>query len=217
MKAESIVVGIYGRVSTMDGETSNQLNQLRAFCAKQGWRVESEYVDHAVSGAKSGATRPEFARMMQDASKRKFDVLLFWSLDRLSREGVAQTLDYLNRLGAWGVGFRSYSEPYLDSLGVFKDAVLAILACIAKQERIRISERTKAGLERVKRAGVRLGRPALQKQVIERIRQLRATGKSVRETAKAFDVSVGVVSKHARHNQSSSLTFRGEVARAELL
>lgn len=66
--------------------------------------------------------------MMKDASQRKFDLLLFWSLDRLSREGVSQTLDYLNRLQSWGAGFRSFSEPYLDSLGVFKDAVLAILA-----------------------------------------------------------------------------------------
>ena len=155
----------------------------------------TEYVDQGQSGAKAGSLRPEFSRMMQDASQRRFDLLLFWSLDRLSREGVAQTLDYLNRLNAWGIGFRSFSEPYLDSLGVFKDAVLAILACIAKQERIRISERTKAGLERARRAGKVLGRPGIKAGVVEQIREMRAAGRTVRETARACGVSVGMVCK----------------------
>jgi DNA invertase Pin-like site-specific DNA recombinase len=190
-----LVVGIYGRVSTTEQETSNQLVQLREFAAKHEWTVAAEYVDRGQSGAKAGSTRPEFARMMRDASQRRFDLLLFWSLDRLSREGVSQTLDYLNRLSGWGVGFRSFTEPYLDSLGVFKDAVLAILACIAKQERIRISERTKAGLERARRNGKRLGRIATKAAVVELIRQMRASGKTVRETAKVCGVSVGTVCK----------------------
>lgn len=193
-----LAVGIYGRCSTTEQEISNQLVQLREFAAKHEWPVAAEYVDHGQSGAKAGSARPEFAKMMRDASQRRFDLLLFWSLDRLSREGVSQTLDYLNRLGAWGVGFRSFTEPYLDSLGVFKDAVLAILACIAKQERIRISERTKAGLERAKRNGKTLGRPGIKAEVVEQIRQMRAMGKTVRETARACGVSVGTVCKVQR-------------------
>ncbi|MDD2710728.1 MAG: recombinase family protein [Verrucomicrobiae bacterium] len=190
-------IAIYSRVSTDKQDAENQLAQLRDFASKQGWQIAGEYIDHAVSGTKAGASRPAFARMMQDASQRRFDVLLFWSLDRLSREGVSATLDYLNRLSGWGVGFRSFSEPYLDSLGVFKDAVLAILACIAKQERIRISERTKAGLERAKRHGKRLGRPGISEAVAEQIRSLRAVGVSVREVAQKCGVSVGLVAKLA--------------------
>ena len=78
---------------------------------------------------------------------RQFDLVLFWSLDRLSREGVLETLS------SYGVGWKSFTEQYLDSCGVFRDAVLSILATIAKQERIRLSERTMAGLEKARREG----------------------------------------------------------------
>lgn len=200
MNKAKLRVGIYSRVSTDRQETENQLSQLREFAARQEWTTAAEYIDHGISGAKSGSSRPEFSKMMRDASQRKFDLLLFWSLDRLSREGVSQTLDYLNRLQSWGVGFRSFSEPYLDSLGVFKDAVLAILACIAKQERIRISERTKAGLERVRRNGKRLGRPAIPLELIAKIRQLRTTGRTIRDVAAECGVSTGMVCKLCPHH-----------------
>jgi len=73
--------------------------------------------------------------MFKAASQRKFDVLLFWSLDRLSREGVLETLQHLNRLTSHGVNYRSFTEQYFDSCGIFKDAVISILATVAKQER----------------------------------------------------------------------------------
>jgi DNA invertase Pin-like site-specific DNA recombinase len=97
--------------------------------------------------------------MFAAASRREFDVVLFWALDRFSREGVLNTLQYLQRLTAWGVGYRSFTEQYLDSCGLFKDAVISILATIAKQERIRLSERTIAGLERARSKGRIAGRP----------------------------------------------------------
>ena len=143
---------IYARVSTKDGrqDVENQLAQLRAFAVTQSWEVVREYVDH-----ESGSTdaRPQFKSVFNDASQRRFDVLLFWSLDRLSREGVLATLQHLNRLTSYGVGYRSFTEQYFDSCGIFSDAVIAIIATVAKQERIRISERTKAGLERARRNG----------------------------------------------------------------
>jgi DNA invertase Pin-like site-specific DNA recombinase len=99
--------------------------------------------------------------MFADARARKFDLVLFWSLDRLSREGVSATLGYLARLTDAGVDWRSYTEEYLDSTGVFRDAVIAILAVIAKQERIRRSERAAAAIARLRGQGRtdHLGRP----------------------------------------------------------
>ena len=131
---------LYARVSTKDKgqETENQLVQLREFAAKQGWQITREYID-CETGSKSD--RQEFQAMFADASRRKFDLVLFWSLDRLSREGVLETLQHLNRLTACGVGYKSFTEQYLDSCGIFKDAVIGILAVIAKQERVRLSER----------------------------------------------------------------------------
>src|ERR1700684_4510708 len=87
-----IAVAIYARVSTTTQETLNQLAQLREFCHRQGWQVPIEYIDHETGSA---AARADFQKMLLHASQRKFDVLLFWSLDRLTREGTLATLQYL--------------------------------------------------------------------------------------------------------------------------
>ena len=79
----------------------------------------------------------------------------------MTREGTFATLQYLRRLSDLGIKFKSYTEQYVDSLGVFGEAIIGILAAV-EQERIRISERTKAGLERVRKKGKRLGRPHLK-------------------------------------------------------
>jgi DNA invertase Pin-like site-specific DNA recombinase len=191
MKPHRIV--LYARVSTKDKgqDHRNQLHQLRDFAKAQGWDIIREYIDHA-SGKRGD--RPQFQTMMKAASMREFDLVLFWSLDRLSREGVLQTLTYLQTLTSYGVGWRSFTEQYLDSCGVFRDAVLSILATIAKQERIRLSERTIAGLEQARRRGAAIGRPKL---VIDRakVRELRAEGKSLPAIAREMDLSITTVAR----------------------
>src|SRR6516164_1517075 len=149
---------IYARVSTKDGrqDTENQLRQLRAFAETQGWTVVHEYVDRA-SGKRGD--RQQFQKMFEAASRREFDILLFWSLDRLSREGTVETLNHLQRLTNYGVHWRSFTEQYLDSTGIFREAVIGILAAVAKQERVRISERVQAGLARARKEGRIGGRP----------------------------------------------------------
>jgi DNA invertase Pin-like site-specific DNA recombinase len=178
-------IAIYARVSTDKQDTENQLVQLREFAAKQGWTVVGEYTDYE-SGSKSD--RAEFQRMFADASKRRFDLLLFWALDRLSREGVLETLQHLNRLTSYGIGFRSYTEQFFDSCGIFREAVIAIMATLAKQERVRRAERTKAGLARVRAAGKRLGRPKLTVNASE-VARLRAAGISGRAIAAKLGLS----------------------------
>jgi DNA invertase Pin-like site-specific DNA recombinase len=166
--------GLYVRVSTSKQETDNQLHQLRNFARRLSWTIFAEYVDE-LSGKNSD--RAAFQRMFRDASQRRFDVLLFWSLDRLSREGALETLQHLNRLNGYGVQWRSFTECYLDSTGTFRDAIISFLATLAKQERIRLSERTKAGLERARKQGKVLGRPRVAVDATE-IREQRAQGLS---------------------------------------
>jgi hypothetical protein len=103
-------VALYARVSTKDGrqDTENQLIALREYCAKQCWEVAGEYVDHETGGH---SRRPHFQQMFADARQRKFDLVLFWSLDRLSREGVSATLNHLERLPAWN-GDHSQSNTW---------------------------------------------------------------------------------------------------------
>src|SRR4051812_2331362 len=111
---------IYSRVSTGDQDNENQLGQLREYCQRQGWHVVAEFVDQ-VSGGTSN--RERFQQMFVEASQRRFDILLFWSLDRLTREGALETLQHLNPLAGYGVSWRSFTEQYLDSTGIFRDAV----------------------------------------------------------------------------------------------
>ena len=155
---KAVRVALYSRVSTKDKgqDVRNQTDQLREFCSKQGWQIVKEYTDKA-SGKRGD--RVQFQAMFEAASRREFDTVLFWSLDRLSREGVYETLQHLQRLTSYGVGYKSYTEEYLDSCGIFRDAVIGILATVAKQERIRLSERVTAGLARAKREGRTGGRP----------------------------------------------------------
>jgi len=192
---QNLNVAVYARVSTDKQDSDNQLIQLRAFAVKQGWNIVAEYVD-TVSGS-GKKERPQFKRMMLEASQRKFDLLLFWKLDRLSREGTRKTLVYLTQLDSWGVSWRSFQEPFFDSCGVMKDVVLAIMATLAEQERIGISERTRAGLVRARRAGRQLGRRPVPVD-IKAARQLRTDGFGVRRIAGHLGMSVNTLQKALR-------------------
>jgi DNA invertase Pin-like site-specific DNA recombinase len=184
---------IYARVSTKKQDTDNQLTVLREFAAKQGWEITAEYVD-VVSGS-GKKERPRFLAMMQDASQRKFDLLLFWSLDRLSREGIVKTLGYLQQFKSWNVGWRSYTQPFLDTgNSMVTDIVLSVLAAVAQQERITISERTLAGLRRAKKAGKVLGRPAATVD-LAKVQKRRARGESLRAIASDLGVSAALLCK----------------------
>src|SRR5215469_160769 len=202
---DTMRVALYARVSTKDKgqETENQLRQLRDFAIHSGWTIAAEYIDHE-SGKISD--REQFQKMFEDASRRQFDVLLFWSLDRLSREGVLPTLQHLQRLTSYGVGYRSFTEQYFDSCGIFRDAVIAIVATVAKQERIRISERVKAGLATARNKGKRLGRPRASAVVDQaRVRELRAAGGSWRSISKQLGISLRTL-----HREASGLELAWE-------
>ena len=176
---------IYARVSTKDKgqDPLNQVDKLREYCQKQGWEIAGEYIDFC--SGKTG-NRPQFKALFDAAYRKEFDVVLFWSLDRFSREGVLETLQHLQKLTSWNVSFKSFTEQFLDGTGAFRDAVLAILACIAKQERVRISERVLAGLDRAKAKGKRLGRPTVDRSKdkhADRIREMREDGESYQQIA----------------------------------
>ena len=187
---------LYARVSTKDKgqEVENQLRQLREFAIRTGWTIVAEYIDHE-SGKVSD--RERFQAMFDAASKRQFDVLLFWSLDRLSREGVLPTLQHLERLTTYGIGYRSFTEQYFDSCGIFRDAVIAIIATVARQERIRISERVRAGLATARNKGKKLGRPRVLASRA-RIESLRTSGASWRTVAKELGIGEGTARRIAQ-------------------
>lgn len=195
-------IAIYARVSTNKKaddpkrqETENQRRQLREYAERNGWVVTREYVD-LESGTSSA--RREFEELFVDARQRHFDLVLFWSLDRFSREGVLPTLSHLQRLSDYGVAFRSLTEEYIDSAGMFKDAIISILATLAKQEAVRQSERVRAGLERARASGKVLGRPKSAEHRADAVRALRDAGKSLRAVARELGISHTSVVRLAR-------------------
>src|SRR5262249_34503122 len=121
-------IAIYTRVSGQSNrqDTENQALQLREYCDRQGW----EYVEDTDRRSATRADRTAFQQLFEDARLKKFDLVLFWALDRFSREGVTETLNYLKVLDGYGVAWKSFTESYLDSTGMFKEAVIAILAAV---------------------------------------------------------------------------------------
>ena len=180
---------IYARISTSSKgqDVDNQLVVLREYCNRMGYEIVNEYCDE-VSGGTS--ERPSFKKMLGDASKRKFDLLLFWSLDRFSREGTRTTIKYMEQLEGYGVDFKSYTEQYIDSCGIFKDVVISLLSTLARQEKIRISERVRAGLARSSKRG---GRPQIQTEMIEKIKELKQKGLSNRTIGRDLKLSHSTV------------------------
>lgn len=158
-------LALYCRVSTDAQESDNQLLELHQWGESQGHTVVAEYIDIA-----SGARRRErLDDLFDDARRRRFDLVAIWSLDRLTREGPLATLLYLQRLTVMGIRVYSHQEPYLDPTLPFYESIVAFLADIAKWERARRSERTKAGLQRAVSQGKRLGRPPGKKDSRKRV------------------------------------------------
>jgi DNA invertase Pin-like site-specific DNA recombinase len=146
---------IYARVSTFDQEPENQLAELRRYAEARGW-MATEYVDRGVSGAKD--RRPSLDQLVADAKRRRFDVLVCWRLDRLGRN-LRHLVVLLEELQALGIAFVSLGEG-IDATTPAGKLQMHILGAIAEFERARIAERVRAGLQRARGQGKRLGRPA---------------------------------------------------------
>ena len=147
---------IYARVSTLDQEPENQLQELRRYVHARGW-TGSEYVDHGVSGTRD--RRPALDRLVADARRRKVDTVVVWRLDRLGRS-LKHLVTLLDELQALGVGFVSLGEG-IDLQTPAGRLQLHILASLAQFERERIAERVRAGLARARANGQRLGQKPL--------------------------------------------------------
>lgn len=154
---------IYARVSTADKDQDpeTQLLPLREFCEAQGLEVVGEFVDQAP--ATDLLRRTAWRNLLDQASKRKMDLLLVWRIDRAFRSvlDAAQTLE---RLRSWGVGLRSYQEPWLDTTSPFGEALYYITVAYAQLERGILRERVKAGMDRARRQGRKVGRPSVTRR-----------------------------------------------------
>lgn len=148
---------IYARVSTTDQSCALQLRELHEYAGRRGWTITGEYVDTGWSGAK--ASRPELDRLMQDASRRNFDVVLVYKLDRFGRS-VLHLNQQLAALTSHGVRFVATSQALdTDQSNPTSRLLLQILASVAEFEREMIRERTLSGIQAAKAKGKTFGRP----------------------------------------------------------
>src|SRR5580765_7037442 len=176
---------VYARVSTWEQEPENQLQELRRYAEARKWTAV-EYIDRGVSGAKD--RRPALDRLVGDARRRRFDVLVVWRLDRLGRN-LKHLVTLLEDMQAVGIAFVSLGEG-IDCTTAAGRLQLHVLAALAEFERARIAERVRAGLSRVRASGKHLGRPAANLALAD---VMRTAHLSVRAAAQVLGVSRSVM------------------------
>jgi len=182
-------VALYARVSTTDQSTDSQLLDLRRYTQERNWHIFKEYCDNGISGTKD--SRPALNELMNDAKKRRFDVVLVWRFDRFARS-TKHLILALEEFKNLGIDFVSFQEN-IDTSSPLGSAIFTIISAVAQLERDIIAERVKAGLRRAKENGKRLGRPRASVDT-EKIHWLRSQGLSLRAIAKETGVSRTTVS-----------------------
>jgi DNA invertase Pin-like site-specific DNA recombinase len=184
---------IYIRVST-DGQTvDNQRLELEQAAESAGWDIVGIYDDNGVSGAKSRADRDAFDRLCKDANRRKFDVVMSWSVDRLGRS-LQDLVGFLSELHAVGVDLYLHQQG-IDTTTPAGKAMFQMMGVFAEFERAMIQERVKAGLRRAKAQGKTLGRPKVTKKVERAVLTARAEGTGKRKIARQLGIGVSTVNR----------------------
>ncbi len=182
-------VGIYSRVSTNGQNPRMQVTELQQYCRNRNWRIAGEYVDRGVSGTRD--SRPELDKLMKDAHRRRFDVVVVWKFDRFARS-VSHLLRALETFKSLGIEFVSLSEQ-IDTSTPTGKMVFTVLGAVAELERSLIGERVRAGQRNAKASGKRLGRPPLRELSagdVQRLRRARKHGVSFRKLAHEYGTSV---------------------------
>jgi DNA invertase Pin-like site-specific DNA recombinase len=189
------VAAIYARVSSKDQNLDMQLMTLREYAEKRGYAVFNEYVDKE-SG--DSDTRPSYLSLMDDARKRKVDIVLVWRFDRFARSTKA-LVTALDEFDSLGIHFISHQENIDTTLPIGK-AIFTIISAIAQFEKSLIQDRVISGLVRAKGRGVVLGRPKLDVYRQQEIARLRNEGNPIKSISEETKLSVGVVHKYLTQN-----------------
>lgn len=189
-------VAVYARVSTDGQTTENQLRDLKAVAERHGWRVVTEYVDNGISGATGREGRPQYDAMLKAAARREFDLVMAWSVDRLGRS-LPHLVSFLEELRAKGVDLYLHQQA-LDTSTPAGRAMFQMCGVFAEFERSMIQARVKAGLERARARGKKLGRPKVSSSTEAKILAARSTGRGIRKIARELGVGVSVVQRVCR-------------------
>lgn len=185
-------IAIYARVSTDRQKVESQLLALSNFAERSGWELAKQYIDEGFTG--KNTARPAFNEMLEAARKREFDVLLVWSLDRLSRS-LRDLVTTLDELSHYGVDFISFNDRGIDTTTPSGKLMFHIIAAISQFERELIRERVIAGVKNAQAKGKHCGRPGIAPYIIEEATELRQQGWTYEKIGKKFGVSADAIRK----------------------
>jgi DNA invertase Pin-like site-specific DNA recombinase len=192
---------LYLRVSTAEQTTANQERELREVASRIGCEIVKVYKDHGVSGAKGRDKRPAFDALCKAATRREFDIVMAWSVDRLGRS-LQDLIAFLSELHAVRVDLYLHQQG-LDTTTPSGKAMFQMMGVFAEFERAMIQERVRAGLKRARNEGKTLGRPRIPEKT-ERAVQAALAKKNrpgVRKIAAALGVAVGTVQRISRETR----------------
>src|SRR5437016_4119602 len=187
---------LYLRVSTAEQTTLNQERELREVASRMGCEIVKVYKDHGISGAKGRDKRPAFDALCKAATRREFDIVMAWSVDRLGRS-LQDLVGFLSELHALGIDLFLHQQG-LDTTTPAGKAMFGMMGVFAEFERAMIQERVRSGLRRAKSEGRRLGRPPIAPALEKRIREALATpGRpGIRVIAERLSVNTSTVQRH---------------------
>jgi len=184
-------VAFYLRVSTDGQTTDNQRLELEQVAKQRDWEIVTVFDDNGVSGAKGREHRKQFDEMIKDATRGKFDLVAAWSVDRLGRS-LQDLVSFLNELHAVGCDLYLHQQG-VDTTTPAGKMMFQMCGVFAEFERSMIQERIKAGLERARARGKRIGRPKIPSRKRDRIIEAHRRGISRRQISKKVGVSYGTV------------------------
>src|SRR6516164_5477954 len=184
---------LYVRVSTDAQTVENQIRELRQVARRRGWDVIEVYSDAGISGAKGRNGRPGLDSMLKDASRRKFDIVVAWAIDRLGRS-LSDLLDTIQHLDACGVDLY-LDQQAIDTTTPMGKLVFQLTGAFAEFERTMIRQRVKAGLKRAVAPTMNLGRPTIDSATERKVQKQLAKGIGILKVAKSLGLGTGRVQR----------------------
>jgi len=185
-------VAIYARVSTSNQTVENQLAELRVVAERNQWNVVIELSDNGISGSKGRDQRPAFDELLKRATRREFDLIMVWAIDRLGRS-IQHLVGFMTEIQSLGVDLYIHQQA-LDTTTASGRMIFGIFSALGEYERELMRERIMAGQRRARSQGVKIGRPSKMNDAVRTsVKLLHDNGMAIRKIAKQLEIGVGTV------------------------
>jgi len=185
-------VAIYARVSTVNQTVENQFQELRIVAERNGWTIVAELSDNGISGSKGRDQRPAFDELLKRATRREFDLIMVWAIDRLGRS-IQHLVGFMNEIQSLNVDLYVHQQA-IDTTTPSGRMIFGIFSALGEYERELMRERIMAGQRRARSQGVKIGRPSKMNEAVKTsVQLLRGNGMAIREISKRLEIGVGTV------------------------